>query len=131
TEFKIVDFSTKHTVPDMTSDIAILAKALEDEKIQSYVVDRPANDTKTPVRDLFEEGSKYPNEKGAFKTFRKDTRVAENLGSADIEMGSLEVGTEEDYEITMEDLAVDEEEQAYGALEQITDFIDEFDDEFN
>ncbi|KAJ3729395.1 hypothetical protein C8R42DRAFT_742175 [Lentinula raphanica] len=58
TEFKIVDLSTKHTVPDMTREIAALADALKEEKIQSYVANRLTNGMKKLVRDLFEEGSK-------------------------------------------------------------------------
>ncbi|KAJ3709407.1 hypothetical protein C8R42DRAFT_730137 [Lentinula raphanica] len=108
TEFKIVDLSTKHTVPDMTREIAALADALKEEKIQSYVANRLTNGMKKLVRDLFEEGSKYPNKRDAFRIFREDTRIVENVGSADIMMSNSELETDEDYEVTLDDLAVDD-----------------------
>ncbi|KAJ3963506.1 hypothetical protein EV361DRAFT_987564, partial [Lentinula raphanica] len=80
TEFQIVDLSSQHTVPDKTEEISTLATALADEKIQTYILQRPSNSSKNPVRDLFEEGSKYPNTKGAFSLFKHDDRIIENLG---------------------------------------------------
>ncbi|KAJ7648485.1 hypothetical protein B0H17DRAFT_1215628 [Mycena rosella] len=75
--FQIPAYGENHTVPDMTAEIQKLADALRDEKIQEYVVNRPANDPSdstatTPVRDLLEEGS-------------KEMRKAQNMGFVDAE----------------------------------------------
>ncbi|KAJ3892463.1 hypothetical protein GG344DRAFT_45307, partial [Lentinula edodes] len=121
-----------HTIPDKSKEVHRLSDALAEEDIQTFVPNRASNEGKKAVRDLFEEGSKYPNQKGAFKIFRKDARKAENLGfvesvvgdASDIEEESDE-RPDEDYEITLEDLAVDEEEP-YGALDDITNFINVF-----
>ncbi|KAJ3858146.1 hypothetical protein EV359DRAFT_69240, partial [Lentinula novae-zelandiae] len=110
--FEISSLSTKHTIPDKSKEVHRLSDALADENIQTFVPNRASNEGKKAVRDLFEEGSKYPNQKGAFKIFRKDARKAENLGfvesvvgdASDIEEESDE-RPDEDYEITLQDLA--------------------------
>ncbi|KAJ3832078.1 hypothetical protein F5878DRAFT_671204 [Lentinula raphanica] len=117
TEFQIVDLSGKHTVPDKTNEISTLAMALADEKIQTYVVQRPSNEYKKPVRDLFEEG--------AFSIFKHDNRIIENLGFVEPEIGEAEADVE-DYEVTPDDLAVDNEEP-YDDLENITQLIEQID----
>ncbi|KAJ3832057.1 hypothetical protein F5878DRAFT_654713 [Lentinula raphanica] len=117
TEFQIVDLSTKHTVPDMTNEISTLAMALAEEKIQTYVQQRPSNTSKKPVRDLFEEG--------AFSIFKQDDRIIENLGFVEPEVGDAESDVE-DYEVTPDDLAVDNEEP-YDDLENISQLIEQID----
>ncbi|KAJ4472426.1 hypothetical protein C8R41DRAFT_701928, partial [Lentinula lateritia] len=67
--FNISSLGTKHTIPDMTQDINILATALEENKIQVYVMNRPSNEFIDPVRDLLGEGAKYPNSRTAFQRF--------------------------------------------------------------
>ncbi|KAJ7106927.1 hypothetical protein C8R44DRAFT_834268 [Mycena epipterygia] len=121
--FNITGYGERHTVPDMSKEIQILADALKEEKIQEYVVDRPSNDPTdptavTPVRDLLEEGSKYPDTRGAFKKFTAEQRRAENLGFVDAEATTREGDAaedddselEDDYEVTGEDLGIDDEE---------------------
>ncbi|KAJ3826952.1 hypothetical protein F5880DRAFT_1609774 [Lentinula raphanica] len=125
TEFQIVDLSSKHTVPDKTNKISTLAGALADEKIQIHVLQRSSNISKKPVRDLFGEGSKYPNSKGAFSIFKPDDRVAENMGFVEPEIGDVEHEAE-DYNVTAEDLAVDDEEP-YDDLGNIIDLIAQID----
>ncbi|KAJ7506277.1 hypothetical protein B0H11DRAFT_1904160 [Mycena galericulata] len=119
--FKITGYGERHTVPDMTKEIQTLADALAEEKIQEYVLNRPANDPTdpnavTPVRDLLEEGSKYADTRNAFKRFTKEKRRAENLGFVDAEAGGDDDAIEEedverdDYEVTGDDLGMDDEE---------------------
>ncbi|KAF7369548.1 hypothetical protein MVEN_00284700 [Mycena venus] len=105
--FKITRYGERHTMPDMTKEAQVIADALRDERLQEYVANRPANDPTdstavTPVRDLLEEGSKYPDTRGAFKKFTKEEKRAENLGE--------DVGMDDDYDVTAEDLGVDDEE---------------------
>ncbi|KAJ7777513.1 hypothetical protein DFH07DRAFT_766283 [Mycena maculata] len=121
--FNITGYGECHTVPDMSKEIATLVDALQEEKVQEYVVNRPANDPTdptavTPVRDLLEEGSKYADTRSAFKTFTKEQRRAENLGFVAAEASTQEgdgeededSGEEDDYEVTGEDLEMDDEE---------------------
>ncbi|KAJ6609740.1 hypothetical protein B0H10DRAFT_2295466, partial [Mycena sp. CBHHK59/15] len=121
--FNITGYGERHTVPDMTEEVQTLADALKDEQLQEYVVNRPANDPMdstavTPVRDLLEEGAKYADTRGAFKKFTKEKRKAENLGFVDgtvddsmADVGDGEdSGMEEDYEVTGDDLGIDDEE---------------------
>ncbi|KAJ6533361.1 hypothetical protein B0H10DRAFT_1860001, partial [Mycena sp. CBHHK59/15] len=116
-------WAKRHTVPDMSKEVQTLADALKDEKLQEYVLNRPANDATdstavTPVRDLLEEGAKYADTRGAFKKFTKEARRAENLGFVDSpvadsmnDSGDGEAsGMEEDYEVTGDDLGIDDEE---------------------
>ncbi|KAJ7711660.1 hypothetical protein B0H16DRAFT_1815977 [Mycena metata] len=121
--FNISSYGEHHTVPDMTNEIQALADALRDERLQEHVLNRPANDLDNttavaPVRDLLEEGAKYADTRGAFKKFTREKRKAENLGVVDAE-GSLdgsagdvddESGMEEDYQVTGDDLGIDDEE---------------------
>ncbi|KAJ7845679.1 hypothetical protein B0H13DRAFT_1647196, partial [Mycena leptocephala] len=121
--FNIPGYGELHTVPDMTNEVQMLVDALKDERLQEYVANRPANDptdstSVSPVRDLLEEGSKYADTRGAFKKFTKESRRAENLGcldglmenSTDDVHGDEDSGTEEDYEVTGDDLGIDDEE---------------------
>ncbi|KAJ7772145.1 hypothetical protein DFH07DRAFT_866360 [Mycena maculata] len=133
-------YGEKHTVPDMTKEIQVLADALCDEKIQEYVPNRPANNPSdstatTAVRDLLEEGSKYADTRAAFRKFTRETRRAENMGVLDTEEAAPDVesedeedsGTmEEDYEVMEEDLGLDNEEpyaDANGLLSIAMDLI--------
>lgn len=121
--FNITGYGERHTVPDMSKEIQTLADALKEEKIQEYVANRPANDPTdpsavAPVRDLLEEGAKYPDTRGAFKKFTKEERRAENLGFVAAEPSTREgdvaededSGQEENYKVTDEDLEMDDEE---------------------
>ncbi|KAJ7762285.1 hypothetical protein DFH07DRAFT_739385 [Mycena maculata] len=120
--FKITGYGERHTVPDMSKEIQTLADALAEEKIQEYVGDRLANDpanpnSVTPVRDLLEEGAKYADTRSAFKKFTKEQRKAENLGFVDAEGGDRnddavedEIVERDDYEVTEDDLGMDDEE---------------------
>ncbi|KAF7360457.1 hypothetical protein MVEN_00776100 [Mycena venus] len=121
--FKITRYGERHTMPDMTKEVQVIADALRDERLQEYVANRPANDPTdstavTPVRDLLEEGSKYPDTRGAFKKFTKEEKRAENLGFVDVGIVETmdngdegeDVGMDDDYDVTAEDLGVDNEE---------------------
>ncbi|KAL0056903.1 hypothetical protein AAF712_016482 [Marasmius tenuissimus] len=135
-EFKIPYLGTHHTVPSMTKEIEILTEALKDNEIQTYVLGRPSNEFVKPVRDLLEEGSKYPNTRGAFKNVRNDTRAPINLGyteglvgDAELDQGTTSDGEVEgdelatdDYEVTYDDLSLDQEEP-YGAVDDILEFL--------
>ncbi|KAJ7837660.1 hypothetical protein B0H14DRAFT_2589082 [Mycena olivaceomarginata] len=118
--FKITGYGECHTVPDMLK---------EEEKIQEYVQNRPANDPEdstavTPVRDLLEEGSKYADTRTAFKKFTKEVRRAENLGLVEGEDGAREDdgamdddehSGRDEYQVTAEDLDMDDEESYANA----------------
>ncbi|KAJ7168843.1 hypothetical protein C8R46DRAFT_897511 [Mycena filopes] len=89
--FNITGYGERHTVPDMSKEVKALADALQQEQLQEYVVDRPANDPDNttavaPVRDLLEEGAKYADSRGAFKKFTPERRRAVNLGLVDSEL---------------------------------------------
>ncbi|KAJ7479459.1 hypothetical protein B0H11DRAFT_2423691 [Mycena galericulata] len=111
--FKITGYGERHTVPDMSKEIQTLADALAEEKIQEYVVDRPANDPTDPNT----EGSRYADTRSAFKRFTKEKRRAENLGFVNAEAGAPdddvmeeEDAERDDYEVTGDDLGMDDEE---------------------
>jgi hypothetical protein len=121
--FNITGYGERHTVPDMSKEVQTLADAFKDEKLLEYVLNRPANDATdstavTPVRDLLEEGAKYADTRGAFKKFTKEARRAEDLGFVDgpvadsmNDSGDGEAsGMEEDYQVTGDDLGIDDEE---------------------
>ncbi|KAJ7127537.1 hypothetical protein C8R43DRAFT_897281 [Mycena crocata] len=119
--FQITGYGERHTVPDMSAEIQTLADALRDEKVQEYVLNRPANDPANstcvmPVRDLLESGSNYADTRGAFKKFTAEVRRAENMGLVDgevemnVDSDAEESGREDDYEVTGDDLGIDDEE---------------------
>ncbi|KII91476.1 hypothetical protein PLICRDRAFT_156573 [Plicaturopsis crispa FD-325 SS-3] len=126
--YKITPYGERHSTPSITDEVNLLADALAQERIQSYVPDRRGNKEIAPVRDLIIEGSKYPNSAKAFQHFRAPTWRAENLGVLDPEdveaeedSESEEESEEEDYtEVgpTDEDLAVDDEEP-YGLADEM------------
>ncbi|KAK6977333.1 hypothetical protein R3P38DRAFT_3295456 [Favolaschia claudopus] len=114
--FDIPAYGENHTIPNITAEVQKLADALADEKIQEYVINRPVAITVTAVRDLLEEGAKYADTRGAFKKFTRETRKAELVpdgeegGIPDSDSDEEEGSMQEDYEVTNEDLGVDEEE---------------------
>ncbi|THV04154.1 hypothetical protein K435DRAFT_851149 [Dendrothele bispora CBS 962.96] len=132
--FKISSLGVSHTIPDMSKEIETLAKALEVNKVQEYVKDRPENNVVKPVRDLLEEGARYPNTYKAFGKFREDRRTAVNLGMVDpttedatsADPGpadeELESWDYETQEYTEDDLWQDEEEP-YEMLDRLRRFI--------
>lgn len=128
--FEISSLGTQHTIPDMTKEVIHLAKALEDNRIQSYVEHWETNQYINPNRDLLEDGSKYPDTRGAYQVFRKDPRIVENLGQVEGTVGDSadaqeesEMVEQDDYEVTVDDLTVDDEEP-YGDLDNIMTFIE-------
>ncbi|KAJ7429454.1 hypothetical protein B0H11DRAFT_1767668 [Mycena galericulata] len=106
------------TLRDAMRTVVLIAKALQDDKIQTYVEHRPANDHVSPVRDLIKEGSMYANSRKAFHRFTRDTRRPERRGFDTVEGGEEDdlededegEGEEENYEPSLEDLRVDDEE---------------------
>ncbi|KAJ6577766.1 hypothetical protein B0H19DRAFT_1337487 [Mycena capillaripes] len=118
--FQIPAYGEKHKNPPIDDEVALIAKALQDEKIQSYVEDRPANDHVNPVRDLIKEGVVYANNRKAFHRFTRDTRKPEKQGFDTAEGEGDGEGDEEEeegepeevdeYNPTEEDLRVDDEE---------------------
>jgi hypothetical protein len=116
TAFDIPAYGEKHKTPPIKDEVALLANALQSEKIQTFVSHRPANDHVDPVRDLIREGSRYANTRKAFHRCTRDTRKAEKRGFTAPEPGAGEddededEGQEDDYEPTEEDLRADDEE---------------------
>ncbi|KAJ7675030.1 hypothetical protein B0H14DRAFT_2423831 [Mycena olivaceomarginata] len=115
--FKIPDYSTKHTVPDMQNEILRVAEALQKDRIQELWSDRLWKDQVVCVRDLFEEGANYVNTRGAFSRYTAPTTVyslvppGSNVeGTNDTTALDDEENTQEDYEVSQEDLAMDDEE---------------------
>ncbi|KAE9401958.1 hypothetical protein BT96DRAFT_937546 [Gymnopus androsaceus JB14] len=78
--FNISSLGTSHTVPNISKEVQILTEALEEYKIQEYIIERPTNEYIDPRRDLLGEGSQYPNSHGAYHTFCLDQRTPVNLG---------------------------------------------------
>ncbi|KAJ7135486.1 hypothetical protein C8R43DRAFT_956002 [Mycena crocata] len=117
TSFKIPAYGEKHKSPPITEEVALIAQALQDEKIQSYVEHRPANDHVAPVRDLIREGALYANTRKAFHRFTRDTRKPEKRGFERDEAGDQmtgdneneQEGEAENYDPTEDDLRVDDE----------------------
>jgi hypothetical protein len=117
TAFNIPAYGEKHKTPEIKDEVALIAKALQAEKIQTFVDHRPANDHVAAVRDLIKEGSLYANTRKAFWRFTRDMRKAEKRGFTTAEPGEQEEeqdgkdeGQEEDYEPTEQDLQADDEE---------------------
>lgn len=131
--FNISSQSTTHTIPDMAKEIEILTEALQEYNIQVYIIDRASNEALNSSRDLLGEGSKYPNSWGGFCTSRPDPRTPVNLGFVEPTIGDgastggrveEEESTQEVYEVSREDLAMDDEEP-YDALDiSIGDLMD-------
>ncbi|KAJ7177836.1 hypothetical protein C8R46DRAFT_987802 [Mycena filopes] len=110
------------TLREAMRTVALIAKALHDEKIQMYCEHRPANDHVVPVRDLIKEGARYANGRKAFHRFTRDTRTVEKRGFETEEGGAANdvdedadgdgggEGQEESYDPTEDDLRMDDEE---------------------
>ncbi|KAJ6475102.1 hypothetical protein C8R47DRAFT_1053159 [Mycena vitilis] len=121
TAFKIPAYGEKHKTPPIDDEVALIAQALADNSIQSYIAHRPANDHITPVRDLIKEGAVYANSRKAFWRFTRDTRKPERRGfdreeddmqnePEDDDEGEREIDANEIYDPTEDDLRVDDEE---------------------
>ncbi|KAK6987846.1 hypothetical protein R3P38DRAFT_2805309 [Favolaschia claudopus] len=115
--FKIPAYGDKHKSPPIDDGVALIAKALEDEKIQTYVADRPANNHVSAVRDLIKEGAVYADGREAFRRFTRDTRRPRKEGPQAMPDDGDESDREEEeeeeidsYDPTEEDLRVDDEE---------------------
>ena len=115
--FNITNYGARHTIPNMSNEIGTLTDALKSEKIQEYISNRPANSSVLPIHDLLQVGSEYSNKKFAFKKFKKPTYKLENLGVQEQGMDgvtetdnkNVKEASGEDYEASMEDLAVDKD----------------------
>ena len=77
--YKINNYSTEHTIPDMTKEVKALADMFEKEAIQIHVANWQGNSTKSCRCDLLFSGSLYANVPQAFHDFHLDTRQMENL----------------------------------------------------
>ncbi|THU79910.1 hypothetical protein K435DRAFT_696822 [Dendrothele bispora CBS 962.96] len=116
TSFDIPVYGTRHTIPDMSNEIRRITMKLQEEKIQQHVSSRPANNEVEPVKDLLSEGSKYANKRSAFSKYQEEDYMMVNLGFQDeslvetVDWDDEDEGDEEEYQLTPEDLAMDEEE---------------------
>ncbi|KAJ7434062.1 hypothetical protein FB451DRAFT_1195725 [Mycena latifolia] len=121
TAFQIPAYGEKHKTPLIDAEVAAIAVALKDKKIELYVEDRLANDHVAPVRDLICEGTLYANDRKAFHRFTRDTRKLERRGFDRPEGGDENEGDDkeeegdeevkvEDYTPTEDDLRVDDKE---------------------
>ncbi|KAF8145481.1 hypothetical protein K438DRAFT_2097724 [Mycena galopus ATCC 62051] len=116
--FKIPDYGTNHTIPDMQKEVLAVADALEKDRIQELWSERPWKNEVIRVRDLFEEGVDYVNTQGAFSRYMEPTTVYNVVPpGSDAEAttdettaGDDEDNTQEDYEPSQEDLQMDDEE---------------------
>jgi hypothetical protein len=123
-DYKIPHNGTSHTSPKTEQDVQDLCQYLRDENIQSYCPERVNNKWTTPARDLFVTGAAYGSTARAFKTFCHDTRMATNEGISegrdmlndgpDEEVGVANFDYGGDAGISIEDLAMDEEELPVG-----------------
>ncbi|KAK6966366.1 hypothetical protein R3P38DRAFT_3338003 [Favolaschia claudopus] len=127
--FKIPDYGTKHTVPDMKNEILRVAEALQKDRLQEQWPERPWKEQVERVRDLLEEGSNYINTRSAFSRFTEPNVTYEVVpaGSDSLDKGTgsysaddEEENNHEEYNVTQEDLEMDEEEP-YGLLNSILD----------
>ncbi|KAK7462875.1 hypothetical protein VKT23_007454 [Stygiomarasmius scandens] len=123
--FNIPVYGTRHTIPDMSNEIRRIADKLQEEKIQEHISSRPANSEVEPVRDLLSEGSAYANKRTAFARYRENDSILENAGFQGEPFASARDSDddddeqEEEYQLTPEDLAMDEEEPIEMAEELV------------
>lgn len=68
-DFKIPHNGKSHTSPSTGDEIQKLRRYLEDNKIQTFCLDREGEECTKSVRDLFIEGLKYAHTASAFKNF--------------------------------------------------------------
>ncbi|KAJ6456466.1 hypothetical protein C8R45DRAFT_943662 [Mycena sanguinolenta] len=133
--FQIPAYGEKHKTPPIDNEVGLIAQALQDEKIQTYVADRPANDHINPVRDLIKEGLAYAKGRKAFRRFTRDTRRPEKRGFDIVTDDSQkekdeeeeEQEEQEEYDPTEDDLRVDDEEfllEPSEILASATDMVD-------
>ncbi|KAF8824700.1 hypothetical protein HHX47_DHR7000515 [Lentinula edodes] len=116
--FDIPIYGTQHTTPNMEKEVQLIAEKLKEEKIQEYVLDRPANAEVELVRDLIGEGVKYANRKSAYAQYQVSDAILKNLGVQGETVGADSAqdpnedseDNEEYYIPTAEDLAMDDEE---------------------
>lgn len=135
--YNIPAYGEKHKTPPITEEVALLARALEKERLQTYVSDRPGHERVLPVRDLIQEGALYLNTPKAFYKFREDPRIPKNLGVVSDDFVAEGGGSEDDeqseneeerYNPTEDDLAADDEEFYHMAdtfIEQAAMMVDE------
>ncbi|KAF7373720.1 hypothetical protein MSAN_00583000 [Mycena sanguinolenta] len=139
TAFQIPAYGEKHKNPPIHDEVALIAKSLEDDKIQTYVQDRPANDHVNPVRDLIKEGAVYANSRKAFHRFTRDTRRPEKQGFDLVEDDGQEnerdeedeEGEVDEYTPTEEDLRLDDEEFLMEPEEMMASAMDIVDSMLN
>ncbi|KAJ6450910.1 hypothetical protein C8R45DRAFT_1113838 [Mycena sanguinolenta] len=117
--FKIPDYGTKHTVPDMQNEIQRVAEALEKDRIKELWSQRPWKDQVVRAHDLFEEGANYVNTRGAFARHTESTTKYAIVPAGDdaaqtnnntANNNEDDENIQEDYEVTQEDLEMDDEE---------------------
>ncbi|KAJ7696136.1 hypothetical protein B0H16DRAFT_1706433 [Mycena metata] len=134
TSFKIPAYGVKHKTPPINEEVALIAEALRENSIQSYVEGRPVNDHVTPVCDLVKEGVLYADGRKVFHRFTRDARRPECGGFEVPEEEVLPSDQEEDENdpeqesLTEEDLRVDNEEllmEPQDLLEAAMKFVDE------
>ncbi|KAJ7607150.1 hypothetical protein FB45DRAFT_993941 [Roridomyces roridus] len=132
--FNIPDSGTKHTVPNMTKEVSCVADGLKQERLQEHWAERPQKEKVQRARDLMEEGADYINTRGAFAKFTQRTTQytresgAEHDPLRNEEEEEEEVSAQEAYDVTQEDLEMDDEEpyQMLNAiLQSATDMVDE------
>ncbi|KAF7289741.1 hypothetical protein MIND_01347700 [Mycena indigotica] len=121
TSFRIPAYGEKHKSPEIKAEVAIIAAALkpEDNNIQAYTANRPANDHIKPVRDLLREGASQASTRKAFARFTRDIRRAKRHGfevnTMEQEAGEEDEGDEaeqHEYDARQEDLEIDDDELA-------------------
>ncbi|KAJ3912762.1 hypothetical protein F5877DRAFT_53531 [Lentinula edodes] len=102
--FDIPIYGTQHTTPNMEKEVQLIAEKLKEEKIQEYVLDRPANAEVELVRDLIGEG--------VSDAILKNLGVqGETVGADSAQDPNEDSEDNEEYYIpTAEDLAMDDEE---------------------
>ncbi|KAJ7066254.1 hypothetical protein C8F01DRAFT_1346390 [Mycena amicta] len=81
--FQIPAYGERHSTPSIDGEVALVAAALHDNHIQSYVEGRPANDHVAPVRDLIVEGVANASNRKAFARFTRDPRRPERREEAE------------------------------------------------
>ncbi|GAV99725.1 protein [Lentinula edodes] len=116
--FDIPIYGTQHTTPNMEKEVQLIAEKLKEEKIQEYVLDRPANAEVELVHDLIGKGVKYANRKSAYAQYQVSDAILKNLGVQGETVGADSAqdpnedseDNEEYYIPTAEDLAMDDEE---------------------
>lgn len=100
--FQIPAYGTKHTSPAINDEIAAIAQALDNERIQTYMKNCPgsdANDGVAPVHDLVAHGVQYFNSWRAYPKFTPEQCRARNIGQAESPDQSEDEDETEDVEV--------------------------------